>query len=72
MSGISVLVLTRNEQQDLPGCLRSVAWSDDVHVYDSMSTDRTLEIARQFGAKVTLVDPRTAATAGEIPPPKPR
>jgi len=53
MSGISVLVLTRNEQQDLPGCLRSVAWSDDVHVYDSMSTDRTLEIARQFGAKVT-------------------
>jgi len=53
MSGISVLVLTKNEQQDLPGCLRNVAWSDDVHVYDSMSTDRTLEIAQQFGAHVT-------------------
>jgi glycosyltransferase involved in cell wall biosynthesis len=49
---ISVLVLTRNEQQDLPGCLASVAWSDDVHVLDSMSTDRTVEIARELGAQV--------------------
>jgi glycosyltransferase involved in cell wall biosynthesis len=50
---ISVLVLTKNEQQDLPGCLESVAWSDDIHVYDSMSSDRTVEIARQAGATVT-------------------
>lgn len=51
--GISVLILTKNEQQDLPGCLASVEWSDDVHVYDSMSTDDTLLIARKFGASVT-------------------
>ena len=50
---ISVLILTRNEEQDLPGCLESVAWSDDIHVYDSLSTDKTLEIAEKFGAKVT-------------------
>jgi glycosyltransferase involved in cell wall biosynthesis len=50
---ISVLVLTKNEEQDLPGCLASVAWSDDVHVLDSMSTDRTIEIAREHGAQVT-------------------
>jgi glycosyltransferase involved in cell wall biosynthesis len=50
---ISVLILTKNEQQDLPGCLDSVAWSDDVHVYDSFSTDGTLEIARKAGAHVT-------------------
>ena len=50
---ISVLILTKNEQQDLPGCLRSVAWSDDIHVYDSMSTDTTVEIATAFGAQVT-------------------
>jgi len=49
---ISVLIPTRNEQQDLPACLQSVAWSDDVHVYDSFSTDRTLDIARDFGAHV--------------------
>lgn len=53
MTQVSILVLTKNEQQDLPGCLRSVDWSDDVHVYDSLSTDRTQEIAREFGATVT-------------------
>ena len=50
---ISILILTKNEQQDLPGCLASVAWSDDVHVYDSYSTDGTVEIARKAGAYVT-------------------
>jgi glycosyltransferase involved in cell wall biosynthesis len=50
---ISILILTKNEQQDLPGCLESVAWSDDIHVYDSMSTDHTVAIAEKFGAKVT-------------------
>lgn len=50
---ISVLILTRNEEQDLPGCLESVAWSDDIHVYDSFSDDSTVSIAQDFGAKVT-------------------
>ena len=49
---ISVLILTKNEQQDLPGCLASVAFSDDIHVYDSYSDDRTLEIARGHGAHI--------------------
>lgn len=49
---ISVLILTRNEQLDLPGCLASVAWSDDVHVFDSYSTDATPEIARAAGARL--------------------
>lgn len=50
---VSILILTKNEQQDLPGCLQSVSWSDDIHVYDSMSSDATLEIARTAGAHVT-------------------
>jgi glycosyltransferase involved in cell wall biosynthesis len=49
---ISVLILTRNEERDLPGCLESVSWSDDVHVFDSHSTDGTVEIARAAGATV--------------------
>lgn len=53
MTRISILILTKNEEQDLAGCLRSVSWSDDVHVYDSMSVDNTVAIARQFGATVT-------------------
>jgi glycosyltransferase involved in cell wall biosynthesis len=49
---ISVLVLTKNEERNLPGCLESVAWSDDVVVFDSLSTDRTVEVARRHGARV--------------------
>lgn len=50
---ISVLILTKNEEKDLPGCLESVAWCDDVHVLDSFSTDGTVEIADSAGAQVT-------------------
>lgn len=46
---ISVLILTKNEESDLPGCLESVSWSDDVFVFDSFSTDGTAEIARGRG-----------------------
>jgi glycosyltransferase involved in cell wall biosynthesis len=49
---ISVLILTRNEELDLPACLASVAWSDDVHVFDSESTDSTRQIAQANGAHV--------------------
>ena len=52
-TAISVLVLTKNEEQDLPACLDSVAWSDDVHVFDSHSTDGTVAIATARGAHVT-------------------
>jgi glycosyltransferase involved in cell wall biosynthesis len=50
---ISILILTKNEEQDLPGCLASVAWADDIHVFDSCSIDGTAPIARAFGASVT-------------------
>jgi glycosyltransferase involved in cell wall biosynthesis len=53
---ISVLILTKNEEQDLPECLESVRWSDDIHVYDSRSKDGTLEIARAAGAHITQRD----------------
>jgi glycosyltransferase involved in cell wall biosynthesis len=54
VQGVSVLILTQDEEQDLPGCLDSVAWSDDVHVLDSGSRDRTVEIALERGATVTV------------------
>ena len=54
MSGISVLILTKNEQQDLPDCLASVAWSDDVHVLDSESADATVALAEKAGTTVTV------------------
>jgi len=48
---ISVIILTRNEESDLPHCLDGLRWCDDVHVVDSGSTDRTVEIAHSYGAR---------------------
>jgi glycosyltransferase involved in cell wall biosynthesis len=51
---ISVIILTKNEERDLLPCLKSVEWSDDVHVLDSGSTDQTVAIAWQHQASVSL------------------
>lgn len=51
--GVSILVMTRNEEQNIAACLSSVSWSDDIHVLDSLSTDDTVRIAESLGARVT-------------------
>ena len=48
----SVLILTLNEERDLPRCLASIRGCDDIVVLDSGSTDGTVEIARAAGARV--------------------
>jgi glycosyltransferase involved in cell wall biosynthesis len=49
---LSVVILTKNEQESIKRCLDSLAWCDDVVVLDSFSTDRTAEIASDLGARV--------------------
>ena len=49
---ISVVIITMNERDNIERCLRSVAFSDDILVVDSGSTDGTCEIARSLGARV--------------------
>jgi len=49
---LSVLVPTLDEELNLPDCLDSLQWADEVFVVDSFSKDRTLEIARARGAHV--------------------
>ncbi len=49
--GVSILVQTLNEEVNLPRCLRSVGFSDDIVVLDSFSTDGTEKVAREFGAR---------------------
>jgi len=44
----SILILTKNEEVNIEACLKCFDFTDDVVVFDSYSTDRTLEIARQF------------------------
>jgi glycosyltransferase involved in cell wall biosynthesis len=49
---LSVYVMTYNEEAKIRDCLESVKWADEIVVMDSFSTDRTVEICRQYGAKV--------------------
>ena len=48
---LSVAIITLNEEENLARTLASVQWAEDIVVVDSGSTDRTLEIARSFGAR---------------------
>lgn len=51
MPAPAVIVLTCNEERNLPACLESVCgWAQEIYVVDSGSTDRTPEIARQYQA----------------------
>ena len=52
MGRLSVILITKNEAADIRACLESVAWADEIIVVDSDSTDGTVEICREFGAKV--------------------
>ena len=48
----SILILTLNEEQNLPECIASVKWCDDVVVLDSLSTDQTVELAKAAGVRL--------------------
>jgi len=49
---ISVLIPAKNEQANLPACLESLSRADEVFVVDSQSSDRSVEIAKSYGANV--------------------
>lgn len=49
---ISAIVLTKDEEHNLPRCLGSLQWVDDLLVFDSFSSDGTLPVAQQHGARV--------------------
>ena len=52
-ASVSLTMIVKDEQENLPRCLASIAGIfDEIIVVDTGSTDRTREIAREFGAKV--------------------
>ncbi len=52
MPALTVIVMTKNEEQFIERCVRSVSWADEVLVLDSCSSDKTREIAASLGANV--------------------
>lgn len=45
--GVSVLILTKNEEKNIAACLASLGFADEIVIVDSESTDRTVEIAQR-------------------------
>jgi glycosyltransferase involved in cell wall biosynthesis len=52
MSTVSAIIITKNEEKNLPRCLESLKWANEIIVLDSGSTDNTLEIAKSYNAKI--------------------
>ncbi len=54
---LSLCMIVRNEEHNLPGCLESVqGLVDEIIIVDTGSTDRTLDIAQQFNAKIFTME----------------
>jgi glycosyltransferase involved in cell wall biosynthesis len=51
---LSILIMTFNEEANIARCLESVNWADEIIVVDSLSTDQTVEIVKNYTDKVFL------------------
>jgi len=51
-TSISAVLITKNEEKNIGRCLNSLRWVDEIVVVDGESLDKTVEIAKSFGAKV--------------------
>ncbi len=49
---LSVVVITKNEEENIGRCLESVRWADEIILIDNQSTDRTCEIANRYRASI--------------------
>jgi len=52
MTKLTAIVLTHNEAEHIQECLKSLEFADERIIFDSLSTDNTVELARQSGAAV--------------------
>lgn len=56
MTKIDAAIIMKNEQEQLPGCLESIRslgdLIQDINIYDTGSTDKSISIANSYGAKV--------------------
>lgn len=52
MKNVSVIIITKNEEKNLRGCLESVRWANEIIVVDAFSSDATVAIAKEFTSKI--------------------
>jgi (heptosyl)LPS beta-1,4-glucosyltransferase len=52
MTKLAGVIITLNEEDNILACIDSLRWTDEVIVFDSFSTDRTVVLAEEAGARV--------------------
>ncbi len=64
---VTVVVIAKNEERMLPGCLNTLEWCQERIVLESGSTDSTVAVAKKLGARVvTMTDPSFAKRRTEV------
>lgn len=53
-NNISVIIITKNEEENIKECLESIKWADEIIVVDSESTDATYSIVKKFTDKIYI------------------
>ena len=56
MESLSAVLIVKNEEQNIARCLKSISWVEEIVVLDTGSTDETVNICKNFGAKVYYLD----------------
>ena len=51
---ISIVIIAKNEEENIRECLESVKWADEIIVVDDFSNDETVEIAKRWTDKIFL------------------
>lgn len=53
---LSVIIITKNESEHIADCLESVSWADEIIVFDSGSSDHTIEICKRYTPHIYQTD----------------
>lgn len=54
MNNISAVVITKNEEANITDCLKSISWVDEIVLVDAESTDKTVELAKNFTSSIFI------------------
>ena len=53
-TSLSIIIITKDEETAIYECLNSVSWADEIIVVDANSSDKTVEISKNLGAKIHI------------------
>lgn len=56
MKNLSVVIVSHNEESNIIDCLKSIAWAEEIILIDGKSSDKTVEVARNYTKDIYIVD----------------